>query len=61
MEKIVLIDGMRTPFMRAGTTYMDTMSYELGQFAIKGLLTKTGIDPAIVCLLYTSPSPRDDR
>ena len=48
MEKIVLIDGMRTPFMRAGTTYMDTMSYELGQFAIKGLLTKTGIDPAIV-------------
>lgn len=43
-EKIVLIDGCRTPFLRSGTDYMDLMSYQLGQFAIKGLLTKTGID-----------------
>jgi len=27
---------------------MDLMSYQLGQFAIKGLLDKTGIDPKIV-------------
>ena len=27
---------------------MDLMSYQLGQFAIKGLLVKTGIDPEIV-------------
>lgn len=47
-EKIVLIDGCRTPFLRSGTDYMDLMSYQLGQFAIKGLLTKTGIDPNIV-------------
>ncbi len=47
-EKIVLIDGCRTPFLRSGTDYMDLMSYQLGQFAIKGLLTKTGISPAVV-------------
>ncbi len=48
MKKVVLIDGCRTPFLRSGTNYTDLMSYQLGQFAIKGLLTKTGIDPAIV-------------
>lgn len=43
-KKIVVIDGCRTPFLRSGTDYMDLMSYQLGQFAIKGLLNKTGID-----------------
>ncbi len=44
-KRIVVIDGARTPFLRSGTDYMDLMSYQLGQFAIKGLLAKTGIDP----------------
>ncbi len=44
-KRIVVIDGARTPFLRSGTDYMDLMSYQLGQFAIKGLLKKTGIDP----------------
>lgn len=48
MKKVVLIDGCRTPFLRSGSDYMDLMSYQLGQFAIKGLLIKTGIDPKIV-------------
>ena len=43
-KRIVVIDGARTPFLRSGTDYMDLMSYQLGQFAIKGLLKKTGID-----------------
>lgn len=48
MKKVVIIDGCRTPFLRSGTDYMDLYSYQLGQFAIKGLLVKTGIDPQIV-------------
>src|SRR5258708_2689000 len=44
-KRIVIIDGCRTPFLRSGTDYMDVMSYQLGQFAIKGLLNKTGINP----------------
>ncbi len=43
-KRIVVIDGCRTPFLRSGTDYMDLMSYHLGQFAIKGLLNKTGLD-----------------
>lgn len=44
-KNIVVIDGCRTPFLRSGTDYMDLMSYQLGQFAIKGLLHKTGLAP----------------
>lgn len=47
-EKIVFIDGSRTPFLKSGTDYMDLMSYQLGHFAIKGLLTKTGLSPDAV-------------
>lgn len=51
-KKIVVIDGTRTPFLRSGTDYMDLMSYQLGQFAIKGLLNKTGINPNEVGFVY---------
>ena len=47
-RKVVLVEGCRTPFMRSGTAYMDLMSYQIGHFAIKGLLTKTGLDPVMV-------------
>ena len=58
-EKIVLIDGCRTPFLRSETEFLNTMTYELGQLAIKGLISKTGIDPKIVdsvvmgCVIHT--------
>ncbi|MCB9290214.1 MAG: acetyl-CoA C-acyltransferase [Lewinellaceae bacterium] len=48
MHKVVIIDGCRTPFLRSGTDYMDLMSYQLGAYAIKGLLTRTGLNPALV-------------
>jgi acetyl-CoA acyltransferase len=44
-KNIVFIDGCRTPFLKSGSDYLNLMSYELGQFAIKGLIQKTGIDP----------------
>jgi len=44
-RRVVLIDGARTPFLKAGTDYFDLMSYQLGAFAIKGVLDKTGIKP----------------
>ena len=47
-RKVVLIDGCRTPFLRSGTAYMNLMSYQLGHFAIRGLLVQTGIDPAVI-------------
>ena len=47
-EKIVLIDGCRTPFLKSETDFIDTMTYELGQLAISGLINKTGINPNLV-------------
>ena len=58
-DKIVLIDGCRTPFLRSETEFLNTMTYELGQLAIKGLISKTGIDPKEVdsvvmgCVIHT--------
>ena len=43
-EKIVIIDGCRTPFLKSETDFLNTMTYELGQLSIKGLINKTGID-----------------
>ena len=48
LQKVVVVEGCRTPFLRSGTNYMDLLSYQLGGFAIKGLLTKTGIDPKLI-------------
>tara|TARA_B110000438_G_scaffold288344_1_gene321668 strand:+ start:460 stop:1743 length:1284 start_codon:yes stop_codon:yes gene_type:complete len=47
-DKIVLIEGCRTPFLKSGSDYMDLMSYELGQLAISGLLAKTGLDKTTI-------------
>jgi acetyl-CoA acetyltransferase family protein len=42
----VLVDGVRTPFLRSGTGFTDLRAYDLGRTAIKGLLGRTGLDPA---------------
>ena len=47
-KKVVVVDGTRTPFALASTYYKDYMAYDLGVFAIKGLLTKTALDPKLV-------------
>lgn len=42
-RKVVLVDGCRTPFMRAGTDYLGLTSYDLARLALRGLLGKTGL------------------
>lgn len=42
------MDGCRLPFLRSGTAFVDQRAYDLGRMALKGLLTRTGIDPARV-------------
>jgi len=44
-RRVVLIDGCRIPFLRAGTGYKDLMSYDLARLAIKSLVTRTQIEP----------------
>ena len=45
-KNIVFVEGARIPFLRSGTAYDDLSTYELGHLAIKGILTRTGINPS---------------
>lgn len=45
---VVLVDGCRTPFLRSGTDFASLTAYDLGRIALKGLLTRTGVDAASV-------------
>ncbi len=47
-DRVAVIDACRTPFMRSGTVFYDLMAWELGRFAVKGLIVRTGIDPSII-------------
>jgi acetyl-CoA acetyltransferase family protein len=46
--RLVIVDGVRTPFSKAGTDLARQSPDELGRIAVNALLTRTGIDPAIV-------------
>src|SRR5215469_9515392 len=44
-EAIYIVDGIRTPFAKAGTVLADTTAMDLGKTAISQLLAKTGLAP----------------
>lgn len=46
LNDAVLVDGCRVPFLRSGTAYANLKAYDLGRMVLKGLLTRTGLDPA---------------
>jgi acetyl-CoA acyltransferase len=48
MRDVVLMDGFRTPFAKAGTALASVPARELGRIAVRELLTRTGVDPAEV-------------
>ena len=45
-EPIYIVDGVRTPFAKAGTTFADSEAVDLGKTAIALLVARTGIDPS---------------
>jgi acetyl-CoA C-acetyltransferase/acetyl-CoA acyltransferase len=46
--RLVVIDGVRTPFCKAGTELATLAADELGRIAVDALLTRTGFDPALI-------------
>ena len=46
--KLVIVDGVRTPFSKMGTTLARLGADELGRIAVSNLLTKTGFDPNLI-------------
>jgi acetyl-CoA acetyltransferase family protein len=47
-NRVAIIEGVRTPFLRSGTEFNDLMIYELGRYAVSGLLNKVGLDASVV-------------
>src|SRR5204862_582938 len=46
--RLVVIDGVRTPFSKMGTDLARLGPEELGRIAVNALLTKTGLNPALI-------------
>ncbi|MCI0745243.1 MAG: thiolase family protein [Verrucomicrobia subdivision 3 bacterium] len=46
--RLVIVDGVRTPFSKMGTDLAHLGADELGRIAVSALLARTGIDPAII-------------
>jgi len=52
-KNLVLVDGVRTPFLQSGTDYKNLMPHDLQRYALTGLVNKTGIDKNIVDYICT--------
>src|SRR6516162_8808555 len=47
-QRLAIIDGIRTPFSKAGTDLASLPTDELGRIAVNALLARTGLDPELV-------------
>ena len=45
MRDVAIIEGLRTPYAKAGTAFKNVPAVDLGATVTKELVTKTGIDP----------------
>ncbi len=48
MKDIVIVDGVRTPYAKAGTALKDITADALGAFVVKEIVARTGIDPQLI-------------
>uniref|UniRef100_A0A8C5M7Q5 Trifunctional enzyme subunit beta, mitochondrial n=1 Tax=Leptobrachium leishanense TaxID=445787 RepID=A0A8C5M7Q5_9ANUR len=48
VKNVVVVDGVRTPFLLSGTTYADLMPHDLARTALQGLLNRTNIPREVV-------------
>ena len=58
---VVLVDGVRIPFTMAGSVYGDYLAVDLGRMALKGLLTKTALDPASIDYMFMGTVIQETR
>jgi acetyl-CoA acyltransferase len=48
MKDVVIIEGFRTPYAKAGTVFKDVHPVDLGAAITREVLARTGIDPAML-------------
>ncbi len=46
--RLVVVDGIRTPFCKWNTAFASLGADELGRVAVSALLTRTGLDPKLI-------------
>ena len=61
MKEAVIVDGVRTPFLKSNGAFKDLMAHDLGRIAIAGLLAKSGVDPKKVELVVMGTVVQDPR
>ena len=47
-DPLVIVDGVRTPFLKMGSDFAGLDATEQGRVAVSTLLTRTGIDPELI-------------
>jgi len=47
-ESVYIVEGVRTPFSKMGTTLTNVDAIDLGRTAAAALLARTGLDPALI-------------
>jgi len=47
-ERLVIVDGVRTPFLKMGNEFAAIDATEQGRVVVQTLLTRTGIDPSLI-------------
>jgi len=47
-REVVIVEGVRTPFAKAGTALKDVHAGDLGKFAVTELINKTNLDTSVV-------------
>ena len=48
MERIAVVDGIRTPFCKMGTHFNEMRAQDLGQIVTRELLERTGLDANLI-------------
>lgn len=48
MKNVVIVDGLRTPYAKMGTSFNDIPAHELGGILLKEFLERVELDPAII-------------
>ncbi|XP_019393665.1 PREDICTED: trifunctional enzyme subunit beta, mitochondrial [Crocodylus porosus] len=48
VKNVVVVEGVRIPFLQSGTSYADLMPHDLARAALQGLLNRTGVPQEVV-------------
>src|SRR5688572_22740663 len=60
-REAVIVDGVRTPFLKSNGAFKTLMAHDLGRVAIAGVVAKTGVDPKKIDLVTMGTVVQDPR